>query len=516
MPQSPEKPPTQPPPPTGDPKTTPFQKQRRHSGSWSEQWLNHHHPPLPNLKPNQQQALKNIVLKMHSLRSASSSSTPPSESDNESIAVGGFGVSYGPSLPDYSCVLSDQLLLRVLSKVPENQHVGNTLVCRRWARISGKLVRCIRLLDWEFLESGRLAYRFPHLVEIDIVRASVRSGRNSGIVLSNRFVMMGLDAEFSENGFLRMGDYLDVEVVDRGLKVLAEGCGNLRRLVAVNVSEEGLKCVAEECETLQELELHCANDLTLKGIEICRNLQILKVIGRIDGVYDTVITDIGLTILAQGCRRLLKLELVGCEGSYDGIRAVGQCCQMLEELTLCDHRMDGGWLTALSYCENLKTLKLQSCRSIDLNPGSDEHLGTCPTVEELYLQRCHLKDKQGMRALFGVCKSIRELTLDDCWGLDNNSFATASICRGVRYLSLEGCPSLTTEGFESVVLSWKELRRLRVISCKNIKDSDASPLLSNLFSALKEFKWRPDPKPLLAASLADTGVGQTGRSFRMK
>lgn len=495
--------------PEKNPKLTAAKKQRRHSGSWSELWLNNRHPPHPNLNPNQQQALKNIVLQMRSLRSVSSSSTPPSESDSEYTAVGVTGT-------DYTCLLSDQLLLRILSKVPGNQHVGDTLVCRRWARISGKLVESIKLLDWEFLESGRLVFRFPHLVDIDLVRASVKSGRNSGIVLSNRLVTVHLDSGFSGNGYLEKGDYLDVEVVERGLKVLAEGCGNLRRLVAVNVSEEGLRCVAEECETLQELELHCVNDFALKGIETCRNLQILKVIGSVDGVYETVITDIGLTILAQGCRRLLKLELVGCEGSYDGIKAVGQCCQMLEELTLCDHRMEGGWLSALSYCENLKTLKLQSCRSIDLSPGPDEHLGTCPTIEELYIQRCQLKDKQVARALFVVCKSIRELTLDDCWGLDNNTFAAASICRGVRYLSLEGCSSLTTEGFESVVHSWKELRRLKVVSCKNIKDSDASPALADLFSVLKEFKWRPDPKHLLAASLEETGVGQPGRSFRMK
>ncbi|GAA0143571.1 hypothetical protein LIER_04226 [Lithospermum erythrorhizon] len=497
--------------PIQEPKTTVVKKQRRHSDSWSELWLRHHHPRHPHLKNNQQQALKNMVLKMHALRSVSSSTTPPSESDTEYVS----GVGCGAVLPDYTCLLSDQLMLKILSKVPENQHVVNTLVCRRWSRLSGKLVHCIKLLDWEFLESGRLVYRFPNLVDVDIVRGSVRAVRNSGIVLSNRLVMVHLDSGFLGNGFLRKEYFLDVEVVDRGLKVLAEGCGNLRRLVAVNVSEEGLKFVGKECETLQELELHCVNDLALRGIGICRNLQILKVIGSVDGVYDTVITDIGLTILAQGCRRLVKLELVGCEGSFDGIKAVGQCCQMLEELTFCNHRMDDGWLPALSYCENLKTLKLQSCRSIDPNPGPYEHLFTCPTIEELYLQQCQLRDKQGMRALFVVCKSIRELTLDDCWGLDNNTFDAASICRGVRYLSLEGCSSLTTEGFESVVLSWKELRRLRVISCKNIKDSDASPALANLFSVLKELKWRPDSKSLLEASLAETGVGQIGRSFKM-
>lgn len=138
-----------------------------------------------------------------------------------------------------------------------------------------------------------------------------------------------------------------------------------------------------------------------------------------------------MTILAQGCPRLLKLELVGCEWSYDGIKAIGQCCQMIEELTFCDHRLEGGWLAALSYCTNLKTLKFQSCKFIDQSPGPDEHLGSCPTLEELHLQRCQLRDKQGLGALFLVCEAVRELVFEDCWGLDNNSFMAASICRYV-------------------------------------------------------------------------------------
>ncbi|GJX95128.1 hypothetical protein Tco_0349714, partial [Tanacetum coccineum] len=43
-----------------------------------------------------------------------------------------------------------------------------------------------------------------------------------------------------------------------------------------------------------------------------------------------VISDIGMTILAKESQRLLKLDLGGCERSYDGIKAIGQCCQMME------------------------------------------------------------------------------------------------------------------------------------------------------------------------------------------
>lgn len=302
--------------------------------------------------------------------------------------------------------------------------------------------------------------------------------------------------------------------VNRGLRVLATGCPNLRRLVLINPGGEGLSCIAEMCPTLQELELHSCTDMSLNGISGCENLQILKLVGRVDGFYRSVISDIGLTILAQGCKRLLKLELVGCEGSYDGIKAIGQCCQMLEELTLCDHRLDGGWLSALAYCANLKTLRLQSCRNIDLSPGADVHLGVCPTLEELYLQQCLMRDKQSVRALFLVCEAVREVSFVDCWGLDNESFSSSSVCRRVKFLSLEGCSLLTMEGLDSVILSWNELQRLRVVSCNNIKDSEVTPAVASLFSVLKELKWRPDDsKSLLLSSLAGTGVGKKGGKF---
>lgn len=88
--------------------------------------------------------------------------------------------------------------------------------------------------------------------------------------------------------------------------------------------------------------------------------------------------------------------------------------------------------------------------------------------------------------------------------------------RNIRSFSLEGCSLLTTDGLESVVLSWKELHRLRVISCNSVKDSEITPELAILFSVLKELKWRPDSRSLLSAGLNGTGIGEKGgRSLRI-
>lgn len=161
---------------------------------------------------------------------------------------------------------------------------------------------------------------------------------------------------------------------------------------------------------------------------------------------------------------------MGCEGSSDGIETIGQCCHMVEEITFLNHKMDGGWLAALSFCTNLKTSKLHSCKNVNLGPGPDEYLGTCATLGELHLLRCQMRDKIGVRALFLVCQAVRELVLEDCWGLDDNMLQFAGDCRRVKLLSLEGCLFPTMVGLDALVLSLVELNRLRVVSCNNIKD----------------------------------------------
>ncbi|KAH7537839.1 hypothetical protein FEM48_Zijuj03G0135700 [Ziziphus jujuba var. spinosa] len=411
-------------------------------------------------------------------------------------------------------LLSDEILLRILSKLPESQQRNhNSLVCKRWLSLQGRLVRSLKVLDWGFLQSGRLISRFPNLNRVDLLSGSLISDRKSSILLSQRQFSVHIGSRFSPNRKVFQADLLPVEVVDRGLKVLAGGCPNLRKLVVIGASEWGLMDIAEECPTLLDLELHKCNDNVLRGIAACENLQVLKLVGNVDGLYNSLVSDIGLTILAQGCKRLVKLELRGCEGSFDGMKAIGQCCQMLEELTLCDQRMESGWLAALSYCENLKTLRFQSCKKIDASPGPDEYLGSCPALERLHLQKCQLRDKKSARALFMICGEVKEIVFQDCWGLENDIFSLASICRKVKSLSLEGCSLLTTECLESVILSLKELQSLKVESCKNIKDKDISPALSTLFSVLIELKWRPDNKSHLPQSAMGTSMGKKGGRF---
>ncbi|KAA0044645.1 F-box protein [Cucumis melo var. makuwa] len=440
---------------------SPVKKKR--TPRWSDVWLKNTN------------TLENVIVAMQ-LQSFSKDSHIPTPNSKTKPLLANF------CKIDRTLLLSDELLLRILSKLPDSQRNSNFLVCKRWLNLQGRLVRSLRVMDLNFLLSGRLILRFPNLNRVDLVSGSLMSSRNSGILLSNRILSMHVDSWFLPVPGVGEENILDNMVIDKGLKTLASGCPNLRKLAFIGGSELGLLSVAEECETLQELELHKCNDNLLRGIAACENLQILKLIGNVDGLYSSVVTDIGLTILAQGCKRLVKLELNGCEGSFDGIKAIGQCCQM----------------------------------KIDPNPGPDEYLSPCPALERLHLHNCQLRDRKSAKALFVTCGAAREIFISDCWGLVDGIFSFASHFWRVKFLSLEGCSLLTTQGLESVILQWNELQSLRVVSCKNIKESSISPALSSLFSIFKDLKWRPDTKSLLSSSLIGTHMGKKGGRFFKK
>ncbi|CDY65394.1 hypothetical protein HID58_031454 [Brassica napus] len=357
---------------------------------------------------------------------------------------------------DYSSLLlSDQLLLRVFSKLPISHLVSTSLVCKRWLFLHGRLVQSLKLLDWHFLESGRLFARFPALTQIDTVPSScLRLAPNSGVLLSfkpSSFFSLPISSSTSSTHH----DDLSSDRIHQGLHLIAQKYPNLRRIAVFGASEYGLATLSDTCR----------NEADSK-----------------DGWG--VFHDFRGGVRHRANHSSSKLQ----EASYDGIKAIGECCQMLEDLTFHDHRMDAGWLAAaLSFF--------------------------CPMLQELHLERCHLRNMKSTKSLFLVCGNVRDIVLRNCWGFQDDLFALASLCRRVKLLYLEHCSLLTTGGLESVLLSWKGLQRLMVVSCSKIKDNEVTPELASLFYVLKELKWRPDTRSLLSAELEGIRMWRKGGKF---
>lgn len=409
-------------------------------------------------------------------------------------------------------------------------HQGLTVQLNYDAVDPPSIERCIeeQQLSLAKLDKGLklLADAYPGLQRLCVV--DVRRGNYFGrarsmlLTLSKQKSMKTPESDKREKD----GKYEKSNPSPRGLKDLKFGGGAVAgtvdspatpktgiQYVKTKSEETGIASIAKNCKLLQELDLYQCTDETLRAIAACKNLQIVRLIGSVTGFYHCTFTDIGLTIMSHTFRRLVRLELSGCEASFEGISAIGKCCVMLEELTISNKGFYEGWVAALAFLDCLKTLRLEGCKQIDRNPGSLAHMGKCSAIERLHLERCDLRDRAGFAALLSVCSAVKELEFKDCWGLDDDTLAFTVPCRRVRLLSLEGCSLVTSAGVDSVVQSFKDLNRLRVTFCDNIRDSELSPALCDRFLTLKEFSWRPDTKSVLKAGLAGTGVGQKGGRF---
>ncbi|KAI3701008.1 hypothetical protein L2E82_45650 [Cichorium intybus] len=102
-------------------------------------------------------------------------------------------------------------------------------------------------VDDRDVDSGRLAHRFPNLLDVDIVQACIVSPRDSGICLSNKFVSIHVSSFVSDSISIWKPDFLGPNLIDRGVQILAQGCPNLRRLVLLGATNDGLVSIANEC-----------------------------------------------------------------------------------------------------------------------------------------------------------------------------------------------------------------------------------------------------------------------------
>ncbi|XP_039029984.1 F-box protein At5g51380-like [Hibiscus syriacus] len=215
----------------------------------------------------------------------SPSTSPPSEPDLTSF----HPLSFDRTAPDYTSLLSDELLLNVFSKLPISQHVSNSLVWKRCLYLHGRLLQSLKVTDWSFVTSGRVFIRFPNLTDLDLVRSCIGMSRCSSTILTNTIMSVHVDTGFTLDGLLEETALLPLNEIDGGLATVAEKYPNLQRLVAIGASEQGLLRIAEECSTLQELELHCGGDLALKALSGIKNLRVVKLIGFIDVLYNSTV-----------------------------------------------------------------------------------------------------------------------------------------------------------------------------------------------------------------------------------
>eukprot|EP00249_Psilotum_nudum_P019317 c27191_g1_i1 orf=322-1800(+) len=185
------------------------------------------------------------------------------------------------------------------------------------------------------------------------------------------------------------------------------------------------------------VELHMErlhlSDRGLHAVSKCNNLEVLHV------VKTPECTSLGLSAVAEGCRRLRKLHLDGWKSNRigdNGLISVAWKCKDLQELVLIGINATAASLGLMAAnCLRLERLALCSSDTVgDLELSCI--IIKCHSLKRLCIKGCPITD-QGMQALATGCPDLVKVKVKKCRGVTAGSAAFLLAHRPSLIISLD-------------------------------------------------------------------------------
>ncbi|KAK0585148.1 hypothetical protein LWI29_023955 [Acer saccharum] len=401
--------------------------------------------------------------------------------------------------------LRQEPLSGILTRYPNITHLDLSLCPRvtdsSLTTISKLCESTLRSIDLSrsgaFSGSGllRLAVNCRNLVEIDVSNATNLKDAGAAAL-----------AEAKNLEKLWMGRCKFV--TDMGVGCIAVGCKNLKLISlkwCLGVGDFGVGLIAVKCKEIRSLDLSylpitdkCLpsilklqhlEDLVLEGcfgidddslavaalkhgckslkaldMSSCQNISHLGLASLTSGTgglqqltlaYGSPVT----LALADGLKKLSMLQSIkldGCVVTCAGLKAIGNLCVSLKELSLskCLGVIDEG-LKSISRCPNLSVLKLGICLNI-----TDEgliHVGMgCPKLVELDLYRSVEITDSGVSAIASGCPDMEMVNIAYCLA------AIAVGCRQLAKLDIKKCHNVDDVGMLPLAHFSQNLRQINL------------------------------------------------------
>ena len=214
-----------------------------------------------------------------------------------------------------------------------------------------------------------------------------------------------------------------LHISDSALNSVAENCRSLQGLDigSRNITNDGLKKVACQCSQLRALGMvgmtHLNKETILMLTEHCKELRSLslsdcnlpvRTIAALSGfvnldeldISQNNFSDVGLTEMARGCRKLEKIKMAvdihnDTQITDDGVNALVENCPRLSEFVCCPCPwLRDASLLALSGCTNLHLAVLQECPITDV--GIAALVKGCPNLSVLDISHCDFVSDEGL------------------------------------------------------------------------------------------------------------------------
>ncbi|EXB54275.1 hypothetical protein L484_014008 [Morus notabilis] len=238
---------------------------------------------------------------------------------------------------------------------------------------------------------------------------------------------------------------------DSSLEVLRYGCKSLKKLdmsSCQNISHVGISSLTSGAgEHLQELTLSYVSPVTLALADSLMKLP-----------------------------RLQSIKLDGCPVTYDGLKAIGNWCTSLRQLSLrkCSGVTDDGLSSLVTKHRDLRKLDITCCHK--LTYVSIAHItNSCTALTSLRMESCTLVPREAFVLIGQRCHFLEELDLTDN-EIDDDGLKSISRCANLSVLKLGICLNITDQGVSQIGFGCSKLIELDLYRCKNITDSGISAI----------------------------------------
>ncbi|KAB2098523.1 hypothetical protein ES319_A01G244900v1 [Gossypium barbadense] len=205
-------------------------------------------------------------------------------------------------------------------------------------------------------------------------------------------------------------DLTDNEIDDKGLKYISR-CSQLSNLklgICLNITDEGLIHIGRGCSKLLELDLYRSVEITDSGIiaiaQGCPGLEMINI------AYCKDITDHSLLSLSK-CSRLKTLESRGCSMITSlGLTAVAVGCKELTKLDVkkCPNIDDAGMLPLTHFSQNLRQINLSHSSVTDIGLLSLAGISCLQNITILHLKSL---TPTGLAAVLLACGGLTKVKL---------------------------------------------------------------------------------------------------------
>ncbi|PQQ12320.1 F-box/LRR-repeat protein 3 [Prunus yedoensis var. nudiflora] len=252
--------------------------------------------------------------------------------------------------------------------------------------------------------------------------------------------------------------------------LVLEGC--------FGIDDDSLSGLKHGCKSLKKLDISSCQNITHIGLS---SLTSGSGSGRLSRA-NHIVTWLSVTLaLADSLKKLPMLQSIkldDCPVTYAGLKAIGNWCASLRELSLskCAEVTDESLSSLLTKHKDLRKLDITCCRKITY--ASIDHItNSCTALTSLRMESCTLVPREAFVLIGQRCQFLEEIDITDN-EVDDEGLKSICRCSNLSSLKLGICLNITDEGVANIGMCCSKLVELDLYRCTGISDSGISAVAS--------------------------------------